>query len=400
MILVTSVVAQISPAVARDIIAVLDRGVAPSDGLIGFLHATCDQQVLHRVKEFVEDEAPGKPPAMFVLGEPGAGKTYSLTILRDALLRQGFVTSLLTLDIATRCLPNRPDLLTQHILARMTLPDDLAVAGDPLSRLIDAWATLALEISADPIRDMAFLGNISDRGLLPPNFSSLDPRTRLALLLYLVGRRQADTELMRLSVEAVRDRMVENRMLMKAATDNGLIFRQFRVTFTPGPYDLNHFLGKLRILTWLSQCVGWRGIVVLVDEISAISDLRHTPSRRKAFQNLNAVCGLDDVRGLSFVLASIPAFAQTLHREGRAHVDGAKDLEEFLRNNSIEIGRIGRTTRRAVALQIEAIAAIALGRERDVARMERLAADLDDARTGWTMREWVRQCISVARSNA
>jgi hypothetical protein len=387
----------VSAQEAREILSKLDKGVPPPDQLIAAIqrvpNSTC-QRVMMRIGEAEKD----RTEPLFLIGDPGAGKSHALSVLRATALESGFAVARFELDLASRCMPNRPDLFVRRMITTLSLPDDPSAIVDPLRCVLDRWATLALAVSGDPIHDMRYLGGVCEAGLLPKPFNELDPRTRLSLLLFLVGTRAQNEELIELAIGGIRDRTVENRALMKAAADNGLIFHQFRLSFTPSPYDVTHQLEKLRIITWLVRSVGYRGLCVLVDELSSIVNLP-TVSRKKCYQTLLQVAQSRYVQGLAYVFTVMPAFLTELRRDVGVQVEGASELTTTIRQNSIALSDATNEDFVEIAVTIERLSAIA-GNRGDLADRVRgeASALLGSGRRAWTNRDWVRHWVTRLRA--
>jgi len=388
----------VSAQEAREVLSMLDRGVPPPDRLIAAVQGAPDTTcrcLMARLEEAEKERA----EAVFLVGDPGAGKSHTLTVLRAVALESDFAVARFGLDLASRCMPNRPDLFVRQLISSLTLPSDPNVLSDPLRSLLNQWAVLALATSSDPIQDMRYLGGVCEAGLLPKPFNELDPRTRLSLLLFLVGTRNEDEELVELASGGIRDRAVENRALMKAAGDNGLIFHQFRLTFTPSPYDVTHQLEKLRIIAWLARSVGYRGLAVLVDELSSVVNLP-TVSRKKCYQTLFQLgVGCRNVQGLAFVFATMPAFLAGLQQDLRMRIEGARELSTAIRQNSVALSDATADDFVEIAATVERLCAISGARDerRDEVRREASALLVSGRRT-WTNRDWVRHWVTRLRA--
>lgn len=382
-----------TPYEAREVLRLLERGVPPPASLIRLLSPFTSVECTNLLN-LCHPSLRNGTSAVALVADPGGGKSHTLCVLEAKALDANFIVSRMSLDLASRVMPNRPDLFVRAIFARITTPASTG-GMEPLHFIVDKWAISALETSADKIQDMRYLAGVCDAGWLPQPFRELDSRSRLSLLLYLVGRRENNEELMRFSISAFADRQIENRALMRAAEENALVFHQFRLSFTPSPYDLTHQLGKLSLLAWIIASLGYSGFAVLVDEVASISNLG-TVSRRKAYETMASL--FRACNGPTFVFAVMPAFLRTLRKDKHNGVEGASGLLKLIESSNVELSETSEVEKAAIAVCINRLGAIAYAREDQplAAILEAASLLLEDH--PWKTRDWVRHWVKRCTS--
>lgn len=332
----------LSPVVARQLVMTLRDGVAPNDPITRWL-TVGQETLLHDFDLDLAAVAGGEFRRLLLLGNPGAGKSHLLTSLRFLAAERKFITALFSHDLQSKLAFNRPDQIYRSIMATLQRPE--VTAGDALSTLLDAWVSQALPQLRGVRRSMMIAWRLSEVGLLPRETLQIHPRTRVALVGYVMATEQQNDEARRQFLSVLQGPGLTNGHLLQVARSIRLE-RKAWIGYTPGVHDASYYFGQLRTVTYLTRSVGYPGLVVLFDEVTSIVDLGAS-SRDKAYRVLDSLFFNNyGYEGLYLVFAYMPPFIEQL-RDDRSRVgeDYVTRWADLLRERTREIAPVNRQQR-------------------------------------------------------
>jgi len=301
------------PVQARRFLKVLADGVPPKDELIDWL-TVGEEHLLRRFSDDLSAVAQGDSRNLLVLGNPGAGKSHLLTILEFRAAHAGFVTTYFSQDIQSRVAFNRPDQIYSRITETMQLRGSLSGTYGGIQEIMRRWADQALPKLRGVNRSMQIAFALSEQNLLPTDTLSIHPRTRVALVGYLMAVEQQNEAAENQFLSVLRGPGLESGKLMQSAQSIRLERKAF-IGYTPSVYDSAYYFGQLSVLVFIIRAIGLKGLVTLFDEITAIVDLR-ARSREKAYKVLDSF--FDNAHaGLYSVFAYMPPFLTQLQSDAR-----------------------------------------------------------------------------------
>jgi hypothetical protein len=301
------------PVQARRFLKVLADGVPPKDELIDWL-TVGEEHVLRRFSDDLSAVAQGDSRNLLVLGNPGAGKSHLLTILEFRAAHAGFVTTYFSQDIQSRVAFNRPDQIYSRITETMQLTGSLSDTYGGIQEIMRRWADQALPKLRGVNRSMQIAFALSEQNLLPTDTLSIHPRTRVAVVGYLMAVEQQNEAAVNQFLSVLRGPGLESGKLMQSAQSIRLERKAF-IGYTPSVYDSAYYFGQLSVLVFIIRAIGLKGLVTLFDEITAIVDLR-ARSREKAYKVLDSF--FDNAHaGLYSVFAYMPPFLTQLQSDAR-----------------------------------------------------------------------------------
>lgn len=253
---------------------------------------------------------------LLILGNPGSGKSHELTILEFLANRMGFVTAYFSQDIQSKVAFNRPDQIFSRIAETMRLPGAIDEGCDGLREVLRRWADIALPRLRGVNRSMQIAFALSEQHLLPSDTRSIHPRTRVALVGYLMAVEQQNEAAKQQFTNVLQGPGLDSGELIELAESIGLKRKAF-IGYTPNAYDSNYYFGQLSVLVFIVRVIGLRGMVTLFDEITAMVDLG-ARSREKAYKVLDSLLQSDSRKaGLYTVFAYMPPFVTQLQADAQ-----------------------------------------------------------------------------------
>lgn len=314
----------LSPIEARGLVKVLADGVPPHHPLTRWL-TVGQQDLLRQFDDDLSAVTDGGFRSLPIMGSPGAGKSHLLTTLQLIAEEKGLATAYFSQDLQSRLAFNRPDLIYSAVMDQMRLPGGLGAEADATSSVLGQWADRALPALTGTPRSMAISYKLSEIGLLPTETRSIHPRTRVALVGYLMAIEQQNLDAARQMAGVLSGPGLASGDLIRVAKGVGLNRKAF-IGYTPSAYDADYYFGQLKTVVFILRVVGYKGLVTLFDEITAIVDLG-SRSREKAYKVLDSLfLNKYGYEGLYCVFAYMPAFFTQL-RSDRSDI--AKDFVDL-----------------------------------------------------------------------
>ncbi len=383
----------VSTLEARRFLKTLGDGVPPRDKLTVWL-TVGEEPILREFSNDLERTTNGEFRTLLVLGNPGAGKSHLLTAFQYLAAERGFVTAYFSQDLDSRLAFNRPDQIYRRIMETMRLPANSGADTDSLRVILDRWVDLLLPRLGNCRRSMQIAYRLGELGLLPNEVEKIHPRTRVALVGYVMACEQQNEEAKRDLLGVLRGPGLESRELIRLIESVNLTRKGF-IGYTPSPYDAAYYFGQLCVLVFIMRSVGFKGMLTLFDEVTAIVDLG-SRSREKAYKVLDSLfLNNYQYRGLYTVFAYMPPFITQLRSDA-----STGDSNYINRWRPVLEGRVREILPLSQTQQIELIRRIAQlhGKAHDWQAEELLGGDIeklvkDGARASLSTRDLVRMSV-------
>lgn len=273
-----------------------------------------EEAILREFSDDLEATANDGFRTLLVLGNPGAGKSHLLIAFQYLAAERGFITAYFSHDLDSHLAFNRPDQIYRRIIETMRLPAESVTDIDPLRCILDRWVDLLLPQLGNCRRSMQIAYRLGELGLLPTEVDKIHPRTRVALVGYVMACEQQNEEAKRALLGVLRGPGLESRELIRVIGSVNLTRKGF-IGYTPSPYDAEYYFGQLCVLVFIMRAVGFKGMLTLFDEVTAIVDLR-SRSREKAYKVLDSLfLNNYGYRGFYTVFAYMPPFITQLRKD-------------------------------------------------------------------------------------
>jgi hypothetical protein len=322
--MIPTILQHLTPPVAEEFLQTLADGVPPHNELTRWL--TVGQEgILSEFHSNLETVAGGGFETLLLLGDPGAGKSHILATLEQLAFDNQFATSFFSQDPQSRIGFNRPAQLYKKLVESLRLPERRTENADPLRLVLDKWADRAAPVLVSTNPSMAMAYKLSELGLIPPA-KGISARTRLSLLGYLLATQNSNQEAQITFLNVMRGPGVTNSVLMQTIGSLDF-FYPYGVGYTPSDYDEKYYFGQLRTLIFILRVLGYRGLVALFDEVTAIVGL-YSRSREKAYRVLNSLFFNEwEYEGFYTVFAYLPAFINQLRAD--RYLSGGDLMEKW-----------------------------------------------------------------------
>lgn len=389
----------VDPRVADTIIESLRAGEVPREGLEHYAtgidaHIAAFEEELDRISQ-------GRGRYRFLRGEYGAGKSFFLRYLGSRARAQGFAASYVR--VAYPHVPlHKPVELYRAVCSGLGVHRK---AEGGLNDVLDEWLTQVTERVADP--DLG-------PGMSPdhPDFAkALDEEARRLLGPVLESApafAQALSGYIRAQMDGEHD--VARGLLQFLSGDPKVASAARKKALLVGKVEASDVLGMLRALATVVTQAGYKGLVILMDEVERMVRVPRTDSRMAGLELLQDWMGALDVGQLQSTLMvvagttpffdsprGVPMLAPLQQRigvldDGPFPDMGASQLRlpAFDDARLVSVGKRVRGLYSAIHPQVEA-------RVRDVF-IERLARDVAGAFGGKvevTPRRYLRELVGV-----
>jgi hypothetical protein len=344
---------------ARRALRALADGVPPPGDPARWL-TVGQSAVLAEFESDLEAIAGGDFRSLLVLGGSGSGKSQLLLSMRRLAADRGFLTAYVAHDPASRVGFNRPDRIYRRLVETLSLPNDPGGSADPLRMVMDRWADEALPRLVGTSRSGAIAFRLSAAGLLPRETRGIPPRTRLALVGFLIATEQRSEDACREFLNVLRGVGLTNTELVHLA--RGLGYEPGYVGWTPTAYDARYHFGQLRVLLFVARALGYPGMVVLFDEAVTLVELA-ARSRDKACRVLDGLLFNEyQFQGLYPVFAYMPALFDRLDADQeRLGIDLVARWRELWRERTREIAPLSAAQMLELVEQLAHLHGIARG---------------------------------------
>lgn len=272
----------------RSIIRALKSGIVPSEGIERIV--TGRDEVLKQLRLDLRDISEGSSGFKFYAGDYGSGKTFMCNLIKNEALKNDFIVSYINVD--SRELPmNRAEVIYSKIINGMRTKDHKNVPA--FDFILQEWL-FKLETKI-----------LKEKNLNPMN---MDDREQVKNYLaseineQLESIRHFDSSLanaIRGYYEAVRvqDKEIETAALGWIKGES-TIAPKYKAKFNvKGGVNKDNAINFLKSITQLMVNVGYKGVVVIFDELELIRNVRHD-LRNSAYENIRYLCDLTSTEEL------------------------------------------------------------------------------------------------------
>ncbi|HEX5554894.1 MAG TPA: BREX system ATP-binding domain-containing protein, partial [Chitinophagaceae bacterium] len=283
---------------ARDIIDALRHGVVPRNNLD--LVAVGQQAARSHLSEILMEINPHKSHFKFIRGPYGSGKTFLCSWLKNFALNHDFAVSLMNIS-HDQPLSDLPVFFAGMVNGLRTPEKTNASA---LVDILESWLLNIrnkLEridgLNPDKAQDQQELNRIVKKSIEIElaNLNDIEPGFPQALRSFYEGKVSGNTELV---TEAVSWITGSKALSFQALKDIGV----------KGYLEANNVFPRMRALLKIIMGSGYRGLLLLVDELELVRRFPHARQREQALETLRL---LIDESGRNALPGSLIIFTGT-----------------------------------------------------------------------------------------
>lgn len=266
----------------RAIIKALKSGVVPGDGVDRIVVGR--EEILKQLRLDLADVGDGGSGFKFYAGDYGSGKTFMCSLARNEALKQDFVVSFVNID--ARELPmNRMETIYSRIINGMRTKDHKNVPA--FDFILQEWL-FKLETKVQKDHNLDPMNN-DDREKIK-QFISQEINEQLENI------RHFDSSLsnaIRGYYEAVRvqDKEVETAALGWIKGEANIPPKYKSKFNVKGNVNKDNAINFLKSITQLMVNIGYKGVVIVFDELELIRNVRHD-LRNAAYENIRYICDM------------------------------------------------------------------------------------------------------------
>lgn len=274
----------------RAVIKSLKSGIVPSEGIERIVVGRED--ILKQLRFDLEDIAEGGAGFKFFAGDYGSGKTFMCNLARNEALKQDYVVAYVNID--ARELPmNKMETVYSRIINGMRTKDHKNVPA--FDFILQEWL-FKLETKVLKEKNLNPM-NMEDREQVK-NYLSAEINEQLESI------RHFDSSLanaIRGYYDAVR---TQNKEIETAALGwikgEANIAQKYKSKFNVrGGINKDNAINFLKSITQLMVNIGYKGMVVIFDEMELIRNVRHD-LRNAAYENIRYLCDLTSSEELPY----------------------------------------------------------------------------------------------------
>ncbi len=266
----------------RSIIKALKSGVVPGDGVDRIVVGR--EEILKQLRMDLQDVRDAGSGFKFYAGDYGSGKTFMCSLARNEALRQDFVVSFVNID--ARELPmNKMETIYSRIINGMRTKDHKNIPA--FDFILQEWL-FKLETKVQKEQNLDPL-NPDDSEKIK-NFISQEINEQLENI------RHFDSSLanaIRGYYEAVRtqDKEVETAALGWIKGEANIPPKYKSKFNVKGNVNKDNAINFLKSITQLMVNIGYKGVVIVFDELELIRNVRHD-LRNAAYENIRYICDM------------------------------------------------------------------------------------------------------------
>lgn len=273
-----------SESVESNIIKALRNGTVPAEGNEKI--AVGIEQELEQIESQLNDVQSGKTDFKFIIGDYGSGKTFFSTSVRELGFDKDFVVS--SVVISQEAPLHKFEVLYRRIMDGMRVKDNKNVPA--FTFILEEWL-LSIE---DKVIDITGLDPDEDRESFREEMTK-----QIDLELQVIGAIAASFS------SAVRSfyfaKYEGNTALSQAAVawlKGDKVPRQYKSELkVTGDVTRENAFEFFRALLHMIQATGYKGLLVLFDEVETVQKLTHRQSRDNAYENLRLFIDEADSNG-------------------------------------------------------------------------------------------------------
>lgn len=282
----------------RAIIKALKSGLVPSDGIERI--AVGREEIIKQLRFDLDDVADESSAFKFYGGDYGSGKTFMCNLIKNEALKKDFVVSYINID--PRELPmNRMEKIYTKIINGMRTKDHKNIPA--FDFILQEWL-FKLEVKVQKEQNLNPL-NAKDREKIKEFISDEINRELEAIRHFDASLSNA----IRGYYDAVRkqNKEIETSALGWIKGESNIPAKHKNKFNVKGAVDKDNALNFLKSVTQLMINIGYKGLVVIFDELELIRNVR-TDLRNAAYENIRYLCDMTSNNELPFTYM---AFAGT-----------------------------------------------------------------------------------------
>ncbi|MDF2520251.1 MAG: hypothetical protein K0R84_879 [Clostridia bacterium] len=276
---------QLSTKEAKHIISTLKNGVVPREGL-ELLRIGRDIEIdeIQRSMDYISQ---GSSMVKFIAGEYGAGKSFFLNSIKHLATADNFIIAKLQIDTSFRF--NSLEVMYYNIMHNLyTIDSSTEVTS--FEALFDKWQHKLQSMEAKDRAAEEILQVINQLNVYNKSFAR-------AFLYYIKARISGDTELSNAAAS----------WLTGEKNIPAVLKARFE---TVGSIDKTNSMDFLKAFIKLITLLGYKGLIILVDELELIMSER-SDIRRTSYENLRYIidaCGTSELSYCMFAFAATNEF--------------------------------------------------------------------------------------------
>lgn len=260
-------------------------GVVPGASL-GSLMVGRDKEI-NEFRRILDNLKDGEGRFKFIEGAYGSGKSFLLKYMEEIAITEGFVVSSLTISSSFDF--SRLDYIYAAMMGRLKI-NAFENTGTSFEEIFENWLTGLKQGSDMTHASKSIYRVIQELNAYNTSFASV-------LLVYIRARISHDLELARIAAAWIKG-------------DKNLPYQLKKRLEVKGNIDKDNALEILRGFNLLIKLMGYKGLVVLVDEAELIMNER-SDVRMKAYNNIRQfvdITGLGEFPSFGMLFAGTPSF--------------------------------------------------------------------------------------------
>lgn len=356
---------EVSAKQAKHIINALKNGVVPREGL-ELLRIGRDIEIeeIYRCMNYASE---GNSVIKFITGDYGAGKSFFLNSIKQLATAENFLATKLQIDNGFRF--NNLEVFYYYLMHNLYSMDSDTQITD-FEALFDKWLQRLQGIEAKDKAAEELLKVINELNVYNKSFAR-------AFLSYIKARISGDIEL---SNSAASWLMGEKN-----------IPAALKIKFdTVGKIDKTNSMDFLKAFVKLIKLLGYKGLVILIDELELIMSER-SDIRRAAYENLRYIidaCGTGEMSNCMFTFAATNDFFENPEKGIKTY----EALEQRL-GNAIDKYNKGLTDIRQPIMRLHKFSKEQLHMLTDkIVELYNIAYDLKPSITNESITSWTLLC--------
>lgn len=273
-----------SESVESNIIKALRNGTVPAEGTDKI--AVGIDQELEQIESQVNEVQSGKTDFKFIIGDYGSGKTFFSTSVRELAFEKDFVVS--SVVISQEAPLHKFEVLYRRIMDGMRIKDNKNVPA--FTFLLEEWL-LRIE---DKVIDIHDLDPDEDREQF-----NIEMAKQIELELQVIGAIAASfSNVIRAFYTAKYNGNTAISQAAVAWLKGDKVPRQYKTELNvTGEVTRDNAFEFFRALLHMIQATGYKGLLILFDEVETVQKLMTRQMRDNAYENLRLFIDEADSNG-------------------------------------------------------------------------------------------------------
>ncbi|MFN8673491.1 MAG: BREX system ATP-binding domain-containing protein [Candidatus Sericytochromatia bacterium] len=309
---------------SRAIIKSLKSGLVPSDGIERI--AVGREEIIKQLRLDLDDIADNSSGFKFYGGDYGSGKTFMCNLIKNEAFKKDFIVSFVNID--PRELPmNRMEKIYSKVINGIRTKDHKNIPA--FDFILQEWL-FKLEIKVQKDYNLDPLNN-KDREKIK-EYISKEINTELEKI------RHFDSSLanaIRGYYDAVRkqNKEIETSALGWIKGESNIPARHKTKFNVKGAIDKDNALNFLKSITQLMVNIGYKGLVIIFDELELIRNVRHD-LRNAAYENIRYLCDMTSANELPYTYLAF-AGTEDVYQDDMKGIPSYQALYSRIKNDNI-----------------------------------------------------------------